>query len=49
MVRVGRPDLRGMLVRVYRCGSCRAPWRGPPVEGDVCPYCGVAPGPGVVA
>lgn len=49
LVRMHRPDLRGMLIRVFRCGVCHAPWQRPPEVGDVCPYCGTAPEPGVAA
>lgn len=49
LIETPRRDLMGMWIRVYRCGACHAPFRRPPGEGDVCPYCGLAPGPGVVA
>lgn len=49
LVRMPSRDVMGMLIRLYRCGTCHAPLRGPPGEGDVCPYCGVEPSPGVAA
>lgn len=49
LVRTARPDGLGMLIRIYWCGACHTPWRRTPEEGDVCPVCGLAPGPGVVA